>query len=328
MRTWNWHFWLCLMGTILLTAGVVFLPRHISRSLDGKDLNWVELNERDDFSFLELGTDSVLENERAFRHLTRDGENLTLISSIQEPGRMNSELLEQVYDQVMLASEYGLIQWAGPRGYEFGMNLAVEGVSEFEVEPYEYWADQVQFARYYSLTYESEENPNKTEMINFWYLRFSDNKSFDYYFVVHAISYQIYYAEIYNSYTDFYAEMAEGAELYRIEDVNISSEGMIFDASAQKTSSYTSSYISSYESLFADGCMNYYNADGYSWVGSENLYDKLGLVILYYEGQSVYISQSVVRNSLLLSDDSEVPLYRGIGIGFQELANKVRFLTE
>lgn len=320
MRTWNWHFWLCLTGTILLTAGVILLPRHISRSLDRKDLNWVELNERDDFSFLEPGTNSVLGNERAFRHLTRDGENLTLISSIQEPGRMNSELLEQVYDQVMIASEQGLLPWIGARGYAFGMNMATEGTEEFEVEPYEYWADQAQFARYYSLTYESEENPNKTEMISFWYLRFSDNETFDYYFVVNAISYQIYYAEIYNVYTDFYAKLTENTGTYVIAEAAASNEENVFDKTEQN--------ISPYESLFAVGCMDYYQAEGYTWVGAENLYDKLGLVILYYEGQSVYVSQSVTQNSTPLPYASGLSTYRGIGTGFQELANKVRFLTE
>lgn len=319
MRTWNWHFWLCLTGTILLTAGVVFLPRHISRSLDRKDLNWVELNERDDFSFLEPGTNSVLGNERAFRHLTRDGENLTLISSIQDPGRMNSELLEQVYDQVMIASELGLLPWVGARGYKFGASLA-EDVDEIVVEPYEYWADQAQFARYYSLTYESEENPNKTEMISFWYLRFSDNETFDYYFVVNAISYQIYYAEIYNAYTDYYADLAERADRYDIVEANLAGEKIVLDKSKQGTSPY--------EALFAVGCMDYYQAEGYTWVGSENLYDKLGLVILYYGGQSVYISQSVTQNDTSLSYDSGLSAYQGIGTGFQELANKVRFLTE
>lgn len=324
MRTWNWHFWLCLTGTILLAAGVVFLPRHISRSLDRKDLNWVELNERDDFSFLEPGTDSVLGNERAFRHLTRDGENLTLISSIQDPGRMNSELLEQVYDQVMIASEQGLLPWVGARGYKFGASLAQNGASVGEeeekiaVEPYGYWADQVQFARYYSLTCESEENPNKTEMINFWYLRFSDNETFDYYFVVNAISYQIYYAEIYNAYTDFYAALAESADNYEVAEAEIEGERIVLDKSD----------ASSYEALFAVGCMDYYQAEGYTWVGSENLYDKLGLVILYYGGQSVYISQSVTQNDTSLAYDSGLLTYRGIGTGFQELANKVRFLTE
>ena len=52
MQTWNRLFWICLTGTILLTAGVIFLPRYLSRSLDLRELNWVEVGERDDFSFL------------------------------------------------------------------------------------------------------------------------------------------------------------------------------------------------------------------------------------------------------------------------------------
>lgn len=317
MRTWNWHFWLCLAGTILLAAGVVFLPRHISRNLDKKDLNWVELSERTDFSFLEPGNNSILENERAFRHLTRDGENLVLISSIHEPGRINSELLEQVYDQVMTAAEIGMLPWLGPVGYNLQASLSDSQIKEVLSEPYVYWADQVQFARYYNLSYESENSPNKTEMVNFWYLRFSDNKTFDYYFIVNAISYQIYYAEIYNTYTDFYAKLTDRD----VVSVEIA-EKIAYD---QMSPDY---YLSIYDGFFASGCMEYYGADAYNWVGSETLYEKLGLVILYYDEQPVYISQSVVQNCALLSEGPDSHAYRGIGTGFQELAGKVRFLTE
>ena len=46
-------FLFCLTGTLFLTAGVVFLPRYFSRSLDMRNLNQVEASEREDFSFLE-----------------------------------------------------------------------------------------------------------------------------------------------------------------------------------------------------------------------------------------------------------------------------------
>ena len=81
------------------------------------------------------------------------------------------------------------------------------------------------------------------------------------------------------------------------------------------------SAITADEDLFAIGCMQYYDAEGYDYIGSQNLYDKLGLVILYYEGRSVYIEQSVVENSLF-------PAYQGVSVGFQELANRVRYLVE
>lgn len=321
MRTWNWHFWLCLAGTLLLTAGVVFLPRHISRSLDRKDLNWVELSERDDFSFLEPGINSVLENDRAFRYLTRNGENLTLVSSIQEPGRMNREMLEQVFKQVMIASNQGMLPWVGIRDYRnVEISMSSDAASVDWENPYEDWENQVQFAKYYSLTYDSEENPNKTEMISFWYLRFSDNETFDYYFVVNGISYQIYYAEVYNAYTDIYVESAENRQIYDVEAAAVMGESAVFDKSGLD--------MSPAEALFAIGCMDYYDADGYSWVDSSNLYHKLGLVILSYEGQMVYISQSAVQNCAIVPSGSESPAYKGIGVGFQELANKIRFLTE
>lgn len=320
MRTWNWHFSLCLTGTILLAAGVIFLPRHISRSLDQKELNWVETSERNDLSFLEPSSNSILENDRAFRFLTRNGENLTLISSIQEPGRMNSELLERVYEQVMIASELGVFPWIEIGNYEWGMYMEKNSGTESPTNSYQYWTDQAQFAKYYSMTYESEESPNKTEMISFWYLRFSDNETFDYYFIVNALSYQIYYAEIYNSYTDLYAETSESMDSGQSTNASVFDANIVVDASAQD--------MFLYDDPFAVGCMQYYEADGYSWVGPETLYNKLMLVILYYAEQPVYISQSVVQNCAVLSDDYGTYTYRGIGVGFQELANKVRFLAE
>jgi len=306
MQTWNRLFWLCLTGTILLTAGVIFLPRYLSRSLDLRELNWVEVSERDDFSFLEPSSGSVLENVQVFRNLTYNGENLTLISSIEEPVRMNNELLEQVYNQVMLASELEMLPWVSFRRYEYSDKL-----EESDPAPYQYWPEYAKFARYYSLTYESEENPHKTEMLNFWYLRFSDTKTFDYYFIVSAVSYQIYYAELYNADTDLYARLAKGDKVYEIMESN----------SVKYDSAVTNSMVTSGEDLFAVGCMEYYDAEGYDYIGSQNLYDKLGLVILYYEGRSVYIEQSVAENSLF-------PAYQGISVGFQELANRVRYLTE
>lgn len=301
MQTWNRLFWICLTGTILLTAGVIFLPRYLSRSLDLRELNWVEVGERDDFSFLEPSSGSVLENVQVFRNLTYNGENLTLISSIEEPVRMNNELLEQVYNQVMSASEMGMLPWVGFKKYEYSDRL-----EESDLALYQYWPEYAKFARYYSLTYESEENPHKTEMLNFWYLRFSDTKTFDYYFIVHAVSYQIYYAELYNADTDIYAIQAKEDKVYKMKDLY----NMQYDST-----------ITADEDLFAIGCMQYYDAEGYDYIGSQNLYDKLGLVILYYEGRSVYIEQSVVENSLF-------PAYQGVSVGFQELANRVRYLVE
>lgn len=301
MQTWNRLFWICLTGTILLTAGVIFLPRYLSRSLDLRELNWVEVGERDDFSFLEPSSGSVLENVQVFRNLTYNGENLTLISSIEEPVRMNNELLEQVYNQVMSASEMGMLPWVGFKKYEYSDRL-----EESDLALYQYWPEYAKFARYYSLTYESEENPHKTEMLNFWYLRFSDTKTFDYYFIVHAVSYQIYYAELYNADTDIYAIQAKEDKVYKMKDLY----NMQYDSA-----------ITADEDLFAIGCMQYYDAEGYDYIGSQNLYDKLGLVILYYEGRSVYIEQSVVENSLFSA-------YQGVSVGFQELANRVRYLVE
>lgn len=53
MRKQNGVFWFCLAGTVLLTWGVIFLPRYLSRSLDMRSIGQVEMSGRDGFSFLE-----------------------------------------------------------------------------------------------------------------------------------------------------------------------------------------------------------------------------------------------------------------------------------
>lgn len=319
MRTWNKFFWLCLTGTVLLTVGVVFLPRYFSRSLDKRNLNLVEVAGRDEFSFLEPSNNGVLANERAFRNLTYSGDNLTLITSIEEPIRMNSELLDEVYNQAMSAAEYGMLPWIGGKYYKY------ESPSIKNVYRYNYWAEEAKFAKYYSLTYSSEDNPNNTEMLNFWYLRFSDDVNFDYYFIVNAVSYQIYYARIYNMYTDelidnmdmIYKEVSSIAEAYT-EDTYAASQTI---ENTYKVSWADINGNPYFDDTFSIGCMQYYESDSYGFVEDRHLYDKLGLTLLYYGSSIIYIEQSSAERSSELG-------YKGIEVGFQEVINKIDLLEK
>lgn len=316
METRSKLFWLCLTGTILLAAGIVFLPRYLSRGLDMSMLNRVELAERENFSFLEQSSNGILENARAFRYLDSAEDTLMLISSYDESAKINSDLLEAVYDQAMSAADLGMLPWIGAYGYDWTMNLGLEP------EPYEYWADRVRFARYYSLTYASESGSNTKEMLNFWYLRFSDGKTFDYYFLVNAATYQIYYAEIYNQLTDLFVVYSEtfgtvsdmdtgNAAVYE-KAVQEQSEAYVYDANMEEV------YWSS-ENLFAIGSMLYYEANAYKYVGGQNLNNKLSLIVLNFGERTVYIEQ-------LAMPENTFP-YRGIGVGLQNLgasAQKLR----
>ena len=48
------------------------------------------------------------------------------------------------------------------------------------------WMDELRFAKYYGLTCESDTDSHMMQMMNLWYLRFSDEQTFDYYFLVNA----------------------------------------------------------------------------------------------------------------------------------------------
>ncbi len=286
-------FLFCLTGTLFLTAGVVFLPRYFSRSLDMRNLNQVEASEREDFSFLEQGSNDLYDVARAFEHLKWGEEDPILLTTISEPIQINSELLQQIYIQVMTAFEYGMLPWVGP--FTDSEVIESDGEGNALSKVWINWIDYVKSAQYYTITFESEEDPKKKELLNFWYVRFSDGERFDYSFIVNAVNYQIYYAELHN----IAAQMiVDESAAYGWE------EDLVAD---------TVPYVA-----FADGCALYYEALGCEYVGPKNLYQKLGLFILYFENDvPVYIEMSEVK-----SDASWK--YDGICIGFQDLVHWVR----
>lgn len=318
MKIKNHLFWVCLAGTVFLAIGVIFLPRYISRSLDMRSLDRVEVSRREDFSFLEPSSNDVLEAVRAFRYLRQNGENPILITEIQDPIQMNSELLDQVYNQADMASAMGMIPWLRFSDIDYEMSGKIYDsyagqVYDSYTGTYISWIDCAKFARYYSLTYESRENPNKKEILNFWYLRFSDDVHFDYYFIVNAVTFQLYYAEIYNVDSNMTAEAME--RMYE-ERQFLNKEGYE-DVVIEERRSYSS--------YFAEGCANYYEATTYDYAGSETLHEKFGIAILRYEGSeggTVYVEQSVTEETHLDGG------FQGIRTGFQELVNWVRLLSE
>lgn len=312
MRTWNKFFLLCLTGTILLTIGVIFLPRYFSRSLDKRNLNWVEVAGRDDFSFLEPSNNGVLANERAFRNLTYTGDNLTLITSIDEPIRMNSDLLDQVYIQAMTAAECGMLPWIGTPYYKTTtyMDTYTYGYA------YDDWVSHAKFAKYYSLTYSSEDNPNNTEMLNFWYLRFSDDMDYDYYFIVNAVSYQIYYARMYNKYTD---DLISMLDINNQELSNAAAGEYVEEAYGGIWSNLNGGPYFAEE--FSMGCAQYYESDSYGFIENKNLRDKLELTLLYYGSSTIYIEQAAAEKASELG-------YGGVEVGFQEITSKIALLEE
>ena len=180
---------------------------------------------------------------------------------------------------------------------------------DMNVLPAKAWVNYVKSAQYYSLTYESEDNPNKKEMLNFWYLCFSDNLTFDYQFLVDAVSCQIYYAKIHSEFTE--ERIALMTEAWQVEEET--------DMYAESKGYYgTLSYLRDW---FSSGCLAYYGADSCEFIGPENLYEKLGLLILYFDMEPLYMEQ-------FEAESLDTVKYRGLVIGFQEVVNKIHLLNE
>lgn len=294
-------FWFCLVGTIFLTVGVIFLPRYLSRSLDYRRMNYMEISNRTDFSFLKPASNDVVEVARAFQYLNTTGEEPVLLLSLEDPDQISKDLLAAVYEQSMIMSECGAIPWTGIN------DDLVETEDGYFIPSYYNWTEDVTFARSYSLTYESLEDPNKKEMLNFWYLNFSDGKRFDYTFIANAITYQIYYAKIYNESASYMATA------YQMEHEMFS---VGTDAVSGKSSIKSEEYTDSVTDAFSVGCENYYGAIGSSYVGQNTLYNKIGIAILYFDKKPESTQNIYVEKRIALEPFSD---YLGISIGFQDL---------
>lgn len=300
----NYRFLLCLTGTVLLTMGVIFSPRYISRSLDMNSMNQIITSERENFSFLEQSSNGIFDAVHAFRYLQQDGKNPVLLTSIEEPVQINDDLIQEIYLQAMKAYEFNMLPWMEPMFSESIMDsnykIAESRTADLSVRTD--WSNHVKSAQYYSLTYESAENPEKKELLNFWYVCFSDEQRFDYSFIVNAVNYQIYYAEIHNASTQVMAEEAENLDFYVGDDYY--------------------EILSVFGTEFAKGCARYYEAFEYDVVNQKDLYQKMNIAILYFENRTpLYITRSAVN-------EENPKMYDGICVGFQDLIQWVQRLPD
>lgn len=181
-------------------------------------------------------------------------------------------MIAQITDQVALAAGDGYIPWLEPGIYEnYFMEIMKKQASK-EAPAFYDWMNELKFAKYYSLTCESDPDSHMMQMMNLWYLRFSDEQTFDYYFLVNASTCQIYYAEIYNLLTD-----READDSWTESPQNAATVAEVF-------------YGEEYAEQFASGAFYYYQASDFQTVyGDEGRnYDCLSVLRLE-EGESAYI---------------------------------------
>ena len=316
MRKPNPFFLLCLIGTLLLASGIILLPRYFSRSMDIRNMNRVTAASRDDFSFLGTGSGTVVDTVQALGKLRRDGSNLKLITTFNNSARINDELLGHVYDQAMDAAAFDFLPWIGMEMHELTLKMG------WNQTLYHSWINDIRFAKYYSMTYDSEIHPNTREILNLWFLRFSDGESFDYYFLVDAINYRIYYAEIYNVYTDQIVLLSESVyhSIQMTEKEKQKTSNMSVSGKAPIIYDYTYEIDALNKDRFPEGSATYYGAQDCRYVNPANLTDKLALVVLNFDQDTVYLEQ-------LIMPQNNFP-YRGISVGFQGLGEKIQKLMK
>ena len=298
----NKIFCLCLTGVLCLAAGTILGPRYFSRILDLRDLNTVSIINRDQFSFLEQSSDQLVDQVKLLNSIGNSG-NLMLLSNYSDQETwQNSTLIAQITDQVALAAGDGYIPWLEPGIYEnYLMEIMKKQTSKEALAFYD-WMNELKFAKYYSLTCESDPDSHMMQMMNLWYLRFSDEQTFDYYFLVNASTCQIYYAEIYNLLTD-----READDSWTESPQNAATVADVF-------------YGEEYAEQFAAGAFYYYQASDFQTVyGDEGRnYDCLSVLRLE-EGESAYIEMQKHEQNTQLKH----PIY-GYSVGIRGLADKIQ----
>ena len=298
----NKIFCLCLTGVICLAVGAVMGPRYFSRILDLRDLNTVSIINRDQFSFLEQSSDQLVDQVKLLNSIGNSG-NLMLLSNYSDQETwQNSTLIAQIVDQVALASTNGYIPWLEPGIYENYLMEIMKKQASKEAPAFYDWMNELKFAKYYSLTCESDPDSHMMQMMNLWYLRFSDEQTFDYYFLVNASTCQIYYAEIYNLLTD-----READDSWTESPQNATTIAEVF-------------YGEEYMEQFASGAFYYYQANDFQIVyGDEGRnYDCLSVLRLE-EGESAYIEMQMHEKNTQLKH----PIY-GYSVGIRGLADKIQ----
>ena len=157
------------------------------------------------------------------------------------------------------------------------------------------WLYHAESAEYYSLVYTSGENSHVKNMLNFWLVHYTDMLYQDYYFLVNEDNYKIYYAWIYNPYTDYLCSILDQVSAAYDQDA----ERILLD----------NMYMT------ADGCTYYYEADFCEIVSQADAYGQNYPVTM----RLTFGEKEVVVEQRPLTEGRRG--YRGIGIGLQSVGD-------
>ncbi len=101
------------------------------------------------------------------------------------------------------------------------------------------------------------------------------------------------------------------------------------DITIQSTDSYASRTELGF--MFAEAARDYYGAWEYDYIGQTRQYtlnDKLGIAILYFREDEEQELMQNVYIEVKVREEPYLGQYRGLSIGFQDLAGWVRYIQE
>ena len=183
-----------LLVTILLLI-TFLLPELYSAYMDTKDLNRVQVMERENFSFKEL-VDMTIQDKVQQMMATLDTKN-ELRRTLYLVGKdaADAELLERLREALDITIQYQMLP----------------NISGYDLE------NNIVYAEYYNLS----DGMAESEEIAFWNIRFSDYQTFDFTFRIDAAGPVIYQAELYCIEVSEYLKQLTGGDVVVAETLNM-----------------------------------------------------------------------------------------------------------
>lgn len=188
-------YFICILLVTILLLITFLLPELYSAFMDTKELNRVQVMEREDFSFKEL-VDMTIQDKVQQMMAALDSKN-ELRRSLYLEGKdaADAELLERLREALDITIQYQMLP----------------DISAYDLE------NNMVYAEYYNLS----DGTQDTEEIAFWNIRFSDYQTFDFTFRIDATEAVIYQAEIYCIEVSEYLKKLTGGDVSVTETLNM-----------------------------------------------------------------------------------------------------------
>lgn len=188
------YFISILLVTILVLI-TFLLPEIYSTFMDTKELNRIQVMEREDFSFRELVDMTIQEKVQQMMAALDSKDGLRRTLYLEGKDAADAELLERLREALDITIQYQMLP----------------DISAYDLE------NNIVYAEYYNIS----DGTLDTEEIAFWNIRFSDYQTFDFSFRIDATETVIYQAELYCIEVSEYLKLLTGQDTAVTETLNM-----------------------------------------------------------------------------------------------------------